>query len=214
MRGVYATKLDVWKATIRFIPTCVGFMQSGLPRTGRNTVHPHVRGVYGIIVTSIRGLFGSSPRAWGLFCHNTGISRCTPVHPHVRGVYGNVHWPVLRHPGSSPRAWGLSCALMGRFRFHRFIPTCVGFILCSDFTANVSRGSSPRAWGLLKAKALLMIKLRFIPTCVGFMHCTFRQQPNWSVHPHVRGVYLSPRRQARCRDGSSPRAWGIWMAAW
>ena len=95
---------------MRFIPTCVGFMESRKIETG--------------------GQIGSSPRAWGLStglnCHvvelrfiptcvgfiHPGIAtrQLQAVHPHVRGVY----W-MLDGDGT----W--ACW---------FIPTCVGFIPC------------------------------------------------------------------------------------
>ena len=50
---------------------------------------------------------------------------------------------------------------------------------------------------------------RFIPTCVGNTIPCPPWHSRWSVHPHVRGEYVSepPVEPASC--GSSPRAWGI-----
>jgi len=49
----------------RFIPTCVGRIQSFFPIPPLPPVHPHVRGEnHPHIKISIR-IFGSSPRAWG-----------------------------------------------------------------------------------------------------------------------------------------------------
>ena len=111
----------------RSIPTCVGFTQDAAEQIDVIPVHPHVRGVYGLVASSINGRAGPSPRAWGLLpaiitrsweswsiptcvgftsknCHK---SVTEPVHPHVRGVY--YSFGIL-----------IECAV-------RSIPTCVGF---------------------------------------------------------------------------------------
>ena len=113
---------------VRFIPTCVGFMLPCCSQCRRSTVHPHVRGVYVLMLPDKAYLCGSSPRAWGL-CHPAQSSAChfrfiptcvgfiisaftlaalASVHPHVRGVYIR---PCENGEGAV-----------------RFIPTCVGFI--------------------------------------------------------------------------------------
>ena len=94
----------------RFIPTCVGFIWRKRRRTCCSAVHPHVRGVYQTTKSTKTGLFGSSPRAWGL-CELipfyvdevrfiptcVGFMLKSPrqqseksVHPHVRGVYDDI----------------------------------------------------------------------------------------------------------------------------
>src|SRR5699024_9894830 len=50
----------------RSIPTCVGLGTRRVSTTGRNWVHPHVRGAWETAVGSARSGVGPSPRAWGL----------------------------------------------------------------------------------------------------------------------------------------------------
>ena len=50
---------------------------------------------------------------------------------------------------------------------------------------------------------------RFIPTCVGNTGCPPQRTGAASVHPHVRGEYLSSMSWVLTLFGSSPRAWGI-----
>ena len=52
-------------------------------------------------------------------------------------------------------------------------------------------GSSPRAWGLLAQERRIIRFSRFIPTCVGFTAESEHQVQQYTVHPHVRGVYES-----------------------
>ncbi len=114
-------------ASSRFIPTCVGFIRIYGRKKARKPVHPHVRGVYGIVYPAVVRLDGSSPRAWGLYKHPlpyhvgdrfiptcVGFMVCVvvtvsvvTVHPHVRGVYSKRMLLLLIVCGSSPRAWGL-----------------------------------------------------------------------------------------------------------
>ena len=88
VRGVYASSMAAWSASIgssprawglcweyswsayarRFIPTCVGFMFASRLRRFRLSVHPHVRGVYLAYCHILGERNGSSPRAWGLCC--------------------------------------------------------------------------------------------------------------------------------------------------
>ena len=108
VRGVYASSMAAWSASIgssprawglcfvhgrleclyRFIHTCVGFMMGAIMVCIRTTVHPHVRGVYVCVKATAFPPLGSSPRAWGLF-------------------------GILSYPRGT----------------ERFIPTCVGFML-------------------------------------------------------------------------------------
>ena len=73
-------------------------------------------------------------------------------------------------------------------------------------------GSSPRAWGIPQRCRLGAGAGRFIPTCVGNTWIEFRLDSGLSVHPHVRGEYLSAHSRASSSAGSSPRAWGIHTA--
>ena len=194
---------------IRFIPTCVGFMQSTQRPSISSTVHPHVRGVYAGTHHEACPQHGSSPRAWGLSRPQSGATLLRSVHPHVRGVYTRRHGLLAGAHGSSPRAWGLCTRGTPPIRFARFIPTCVGFMpprcIGRRYTAvhphvrgvyitfqpgdRVKIGSSPRAWGLwiwMLPNALLGGSS---PRAWGLCQCNYPPPEGQSVHPHVRGVY-------------------------
>ena len=134
-------------------------------------------------------MFGSSPRAWGLFSGTilSGISN--PVHPHVRGVYKFFVQHFPSENGSSPRAWGLYDLSPERRYIIRFIPTCVGFMWCWAHNA-IKLSVHPHVRGVYKmGQVANLMKMRFIPTCVGFITSQEVPDVDLSVHPHVRGVY-------------------------
>ena len=54
------------KVPLRFIPTCVGNTPSWSGGFCVISVHPHVRGEYGVGEESLHQSSGSSPRAWGI----------------------------------------------------------------------------------------------------------------------------------------------------
>ena len=54
---------------------------------------------------------------------------------------------------------------------------------------------------------------RFIPTGVGNTFRKSGKSRQKTVHPHGRGEYVRPFPGFRAGDGSSPRAWGIPIAA-
>jgi len=171
----------------RFIPTCVGNTFILQCAAAFYSVHPHVRGEHGGIVSTISRSSGSSPRAWGTPVavrfdrrHQRFIPTCvgnttrstpppafTPVHPHVRGEH--VPSASLRRPVS---------------------------------------GSSPRAWGTLAVVQVHLVQRRFIPTCVGNTLQRPQAQADSPVHPHVRGEHATPAAAIAAYYGSSPRAWG------
>ena len=87
VRGAYVVKPKGRGQLARFIPTCVGFMQSAF---GFQYIQN-----------------GSSPRAWGLFrpCENgEGAVRFIPT---CVGFIHQVDRKSTDTDGSSPRAWGL-----------------------------------------------------------------------------------------------------------
>jgi len=152
-----------------------------------------------------------------------------PVHPHVRGEFPSRLLHAETGNGSPPRAWGIQGVVSGQVDRLRFTPTCVGNsldrLLGGDGTAvhphvrgefnpvpnilSLTSGSPPRAWGIRRAIALPKTRLRFTPTCVG-NSCHLNLSPNpISVHPHVRGEFLSSTQTSQTLDGSPPRAWGI-----
>jgi len=95
------------EAGLRFIPTCVGNTRRMADATRGLSVHPHVRGEHGPLISPRLPHSGSSPRAWGTRAGcgwprrgrrfiptcvgNTpapaAAQRRTSVHPHVRGEH-------------------------------------------------------------------------------------------------------------------------------
>ena len=164
---------------------------------------------------------------------NTMLSAACPalvaVHPHVRGEYAEKRGRTLPKPGSSPRAWGIPLDARRGRDGQRFIPTCVGNTgatagfrsirpvhphVRGEYFLSLRRkdghgGSSPRAWGIQRAPCRRGNRLRFIPTCVGNTVGVFKQTIKVTVHPHVRGEYVTVPRRPPSTAGSSPRAWGI-----
>ena len=155
--------------------------------------------------------------------------RKTTVHPHVRGEYRAGTARTKTASGSSPRAWGIPGRYSQDKNGVRFIPTCVGNTSpprAMSFATTVHphvrgeywrsetmtwtrRGSSPRAWGIQNASCVSWGCQRFIPTCVGNTPSGRQGWQPCSVHPHVRGEYITAALIIAILVGSSPRAWGI-----
>ena len=51
---------------VRFIPTYVGHTSSFESSMVINSVHPHIRGAYDVLPTTLRRHLGSSPHTWGI----------------------------------------------------------------------------------------------------------------------------------------------------
>ena len=131
--------------------------------------------------------------------------------------------------GSSPHTWGIpkrhsrgGCRL-------RFIPTYVGHTHANNpaisrctvhphireaypgplGAAVAGRGSSPHTWGIQLPGAHFVRRDRFIPTYVGHTVCIAPNQFFKSVHPHIRGAYITLASPKVPVTGSSPHTWGI-----
>ena len=174
---------------LRFTPTCVGNTEPPQRRRGGDSVHPHVRGEYVMLIPTVEPF---------------------TVHPHVRGEYlgqADRTEPITGSPprawgiplplavsryirsGSPPRAWGIRSTPRSRDVKRRFTPTCVGNTarkrnltviwavhphVRGEYGLDAACipdgiGSPPRAWGIRKG-----------PTPV---------RTYGAVHPHVRGEY-------------------------
>ncbi len=146
VRGEYLLALLAKTLQVRFTPTCVGntpyrypsWLCVGSPprawgiRTVRGgnakqeSVHPHVRGEYGLAVVFVVVGKGSPPRAWGI--------RCSRQDHQIRGRFtptcvGNTELRrvrVRKRAGSPPRAWGIRIRPFMGDAPSRFTPTCVG----------------------------------------------------------------------------------------
>ena len=111
------------------------------------SVHPHVRGDYGVAAAKRARSTGPSPRAWGLRGKATRTASGGPVHPHTRGDYVGNDGAVK----------------LGE----RSIPTRVGTTWEMDPLNPGVAGPSPHAWGLLRMRYEDAIRCRSIPTRVG-----------------------------------------------
>ena len=110
-----------------------------------------------------------------------------------------------------------------------FIPTCVGntpqhWPCAKRWTVHphmrgeydmpvmekeAATGSSPHAWGIPVDSTIFGQDRRFIPTCVGNTLLPSDRTSPSTVHPHMRGEYMSGMSDDAMDSGSSPHAWGI-----
>ena len=157
------------------------------------------------------GRYAPPPHAWGIqrAAHaagrlrrfiptcvgNTGRrtckNQCRAVHPHMRGEYEKNAAHFQWHYGSSPHAWGIRKG-SGKTGLSITVHPHMRGEYSSVVSSAVSLGgSSPHAWGIPLPSSRYNSWARFIPTCVGNTFWGASRVPNWSVHPHVRGEYLS-----------------------
>ena len=168
-----------------------------------------MRGVYPVGLLKRLIEVGPSPRAWGLLQGVIGFSRPGRSIPTCVGfTFGRKHNQQKKN-GPSPRAWGLLKLTCSGLSGLRSIPTCVGFTARFFASRALSSGPSPRAWGLQFLSQAPGNGGRSIPTCVGFTEKLEILVGKVAVHPHVRGVYGSPRSLPVKARGPSPRAWGL-----
>ena len=73
-------------------------------------------------------------------------------------------------------------------------------------------GSSPHTWGIPLLGLRMLLPDRFIPTHVGHTQDRAGMSTPRSVHPHIRGAYLTTCTLALSPSGSSPHTWGILTA--
>ena len=147
---LWGTSLDCTdkEACLRFIPTPVGNIVSGMQIEVVISVHPHACGEHPFNPTIQASFFGSSPRLWGTFFdqyQSMDIRRFIPtpvgnieredakiwlntVHPHACGEHTHTVNKIIVLIGSSPRLWGTSVGSEWLFAQRRFIPTPVGNI--------------------------------------------------------------------------------------
>ena len=110
----------------RFTPTCVGNTMAFKSSICLRSVHPHMRGEYWVISTSVRCVGGSPPHAWGIRETSSGSTASHTVRPHMRGEYWRKRLTKLRDAGSPPHAWGILLICPPYETLYRFTPTCVG----------------------------------------------------------------------------------------
>ena len=194
-------------------------------------VHPHIRGAYSMILTISARISGSSPHTWGIQSQPCGAGlfmrfiptyvghtvivpmpdSVTSVHPHIRGAYFLSILTHLLGFGSSPHTWGILFVHFDTSSWFRFIPTYVGHTVASATTYSLPFGSSPHTWGIQGQSGSPPLRRRFIPTYVGHTLGTTGKTSTSSVHPHIRGAYMTPPACQASQMGSSPHTWGIHM---
>ena len=75
-------------------------------------------------------------------------------------------------------------------------------------------GSPPHAWGIRRQVLHCFDLSRFTPTCVGNTFGPPGLSSVCSVHPHMRGEYISGNSVTVAGVGSPPHAWGIHLPGW
>ena len=128
MRGADEKHAHRSQQLSRFIPTCVGQMQSQRCR--------------------MSGAIGSSPHAWGRWPRTTTGMVSISVHPHMRGADFARPLCIRQKKPVHPHMRGADSFHVFNFAgFPRFIPTCVGQIVADYRPGHPHTGSSPHAWG-------------------------------------------------------------------
>ena len=207
----------------------MGHTSSPGPYQFHISVHPHLRGAYGLGCVSLV----YQDRFIPTYVGHTGSIVCSlvwdSVHPHLRGAYTGVTLAPLTTFGSSPPTWGIQNGSDLNGPTPRFIPTYVGHT--SQSRVNIAAypvhphirgayrpapgavtqicGSSPHTWGIQNLTKTFRDTLRFIPTYVGHTLVNGIPSPPWPVHPHIRGAYAGSYTNGQKACGSSPHTWGI-----
>ena len=173
------------------------------------SVHPHIRGVYGSLWSGFSLVSGPSPHTWGLpliFPLSLWDPRSIPTY-----VGFTVGLQPLKRCGygPSPHTWGLRQRSLPQAANSRSIPTYVGFTNCRKplpasrkvhphirgvyFIKHAQKvrlcGPSPHTWGLHATGGDLSAIPRSIPTYVGFTY-------TWV-------------QSASVLAGPSPHTWGL-----
>ena len=209
-------------------PTCVGVFLTSTSVTSSSLRLPHVRGGVSNILSSGRGSYASSPRAWGCFYpskSNQGLDSVFPTCvgvfpppfafcraegclPHVRGGVSGGAYIRGESMVSSPRAWGCFCEDVKPCSTCSSLPHVRGGVSRMAASLTSPSSSSPRAWGCFHSYLACVVSPAVFPTCVGVFPADLRHPYMGTGLPHVRGG-VSPLRRERSRGvWSSPRAWG------
>ena len=162
-----------------FTPPCCSHGQ-------RSAVHPHVRGVYGLLKGGL----------------------VIPIPTHVGFTIPNGHAGCGK-TGPSPHAWGLRGIQARRHPPLRFIPTCVGFTFVPA-SEPLMVPVHPHIRGVYGGGGAGRQDIhRSIPTYVGFTTTERPPRESGSVHPHIRGVYSTSPLVTCINVGPSPHTWGL-----
>ena len=196
----------------RFIPTYVGHTQSDCAGGQKSPVHPHIRGAYAANVEDGGTCNGSSPHTWGIRTEDNFVDEIARFIPTYVGHTPAQRLPRQRPRGSSPHTWGIQRRIAESLAVARFIPTYVGHTLGFFHFYLLHSGSSPHTWGIRPAQMGGQCARGFIPTYVGHTDCRAIKGNHSSVHPHIRGAYITNSLIMMDDSGSSPHTWGIHSA--
>ena len=133
-------------------------------------------------------------------------------HPRSRGVYPSPGRLSMRARGSSPLARGLPSRRVraNRAKDH---PRSRGVYLGRSQIGWAEDGSSPLARGLLLPRLESCTQTGIIPARAGFTKLTVTRTGSGTDHPRSRGVYEDGLHDEDLKDGSSPLARGLRLAA-
>ena len=218
-----------FRRSMRFIPTYVGHTIALVVPESDRAVHPHIRGAYMPPTRNAISTNGSSPHTWGIRYWYADCPVPGTVHPHIRGAYVILLNRSSPKPGSSPHTWGIPAdELPGTVQalVHPHIRGAYGVAERVQPTQSVHPhirgayrfwasecscriGSSPHTWGIHRIEPECQLQDRFIPTYVGHSGGGVATVSYSSVHPHIRGAYLTTSTLALSPSGSSPHTWGI-----
>ena len=173
---------------LRFIPTYVGHTPRSCSLWSPITVHPHIRGAYGVAER---------------------VQPTQSVHPHIRGAYAFKALAIYHVDGSSPHTWGIRRPAPGRDDLRPVHPHIRGAYRSRSVKSHSGFGSSPHTWGIRSILRIRPPTGRFIPTYVGHTAAGRAGSRPGPVHPHIRGAYPFVREPRQWEDGSSPHTWGI-----
>ena len=197
-------------------------------RVSSGTRLPHVRGGVSRRLAQKRPLYGSSPRAWGCFCHprypvwtvqvfptcvgvfpsfSKGIFFFTGL-PHVRGGVSAAAAILGQANQSSPRAWGCFPTRPCSATLPFCLPHVRGGVSPYPLEALLCHRSSPRAWGCFQLQTSASQAHGVFPTCVGVFLFLRGERPRRGGLPHVRGGVSRAGAAMLHAKTSSPRAWG------
>lgn len=131
------------------------------------------------------------------------------VHPHMRGGYLHNWDQYCCWFGPSPRVWGLPLNWTAGDTVHRSVPTHVGGAppCCSHGRRSAVHPHARRVYR--PGRPTMTAATDSFPRAWDLRRLLTAPPPGLTVHPHVRGVYLTLPGQKPCAYGPSLRAWGL-----
>ncbi len=147
----------------------------------------------------------------------------------MRGEYRLSEDGLVEGDGPPPHAWGILLQPMKSGMKLRSTPTCVGNTAGAGAGRGglsvhphmrgeygrpgrqmaTGQGPPPHAWGIRPQGVDIDHRCRSTPTCVGNTSAGWHISRGPSVHPHMRGEYVSTSTRSSRACGPPPHAWGI-----